>query len=211
MNIVPDETIFGVNSLGESINYGYVRKVDDENELINLLRLRLNVFFINQVNPLQTANSAFPLTTMTCVGIETLGKIFITKKSDDTSHRFVQIIKKINQIYGRKPNKKYEKKLKTIWDEDDLKNLDCYGKIIYRFFRNSMMHGYQGRGVFLSYEDTVNLKIDDKNAFLIMNPNWFWESFKDFFNRKFIEIESAQENSTERQNCLKYIREYLLK
>ena len=74
-----------------------------------------------------------------------------------------------------------------------------------------MMHGYQGRGVFLSYEDTVNLKIDEENAFLIINPDWFWDSFKDFFNRQFIEIESAQENSTERQNCLKYIREYLLK
>ena len=211
MSIVPDETIFGTNSLGESINYGYVRQVNNDNELINLLRLRLNVFFINQANPLQTTRSAFPLTTMTCIGIETLGKIFVTKKTDDTSYRFVQILKKINQKYGHKPNKKYEKKLKTIWDENDLKNLNCYGKIIYRFFRNSMMHGYQGRGVFLSYEDTVNLKIDEENAFLIINPDWFWDSFKDFFNRQFIEIESAQENSTERQNCLKYIREYLLK
>lgn len=210
MIIVPDEIIFGVNSLGKSINYGYVRNIKDETELINLLRLRLNVFFINQVQPLQSSKSAFPLTTMTCIGIETLGKIFIPKNTDDTSHQFVQIIRKVHQTFGRKPNKKYEKKLIEIWSQKDLSNIDCYGRIIYRFFRNSMIHGYQGKGVYLSYEDTNNIEIDDNNAFLKINPDWFWNSFKHFYNRKFIEIENSQVNCMERQNCLKYITEYLL-
>ena len=85
MSIVPDKIIFGIDSLGNVIDYGFVRKVKDDNELINLLRLRLKVFFVDQVQPLQNSRSAFPLTTMTCVGIETLGEIFVNKNNDDTS------------------------------------------------------------------------------------------------------------------------------
>ena len=85
---VPDKIIFGIDELGNSIDYGFVRNVTDDNELINLLRLRLKVFFIDQVQPLQESRSAFPLTTMTCVGIETLGEIFVKEKKDDTSFQF---------------------------------------------------------------------------------------------------------------------------
>lgn len=211
MSKIPDEVIFGINTLGESINYGYVRKITNENELINLLRLRLKVFFIDQVQPLQNSGSAFPLTTMTCIGMETLGEIFITEDKSDTSLQFIEIAKKTNQIFGRKPNKKYEKQLAIIWAEKDLKNVDSFGKILYRFFRNTMIHGYQGKGVFLSYEDTKNIEIDETLAFIKINPNWFWNSFKDFYEKSFIEAENAHENNTERQNCLKYIKEFLLK
>lgn len=82
MSIVPDNVIFGINESNSPIDYGYVRNVTDENELINLLRLRLMVFFINQIQALQNARSAFPLTTMTCIGIETMGEIFIKEKKD---------------------------------------------------------------------------------------------------------------------------------
>jgi hypothetical protein len=81
---VPDKVIFGIDTLGHSINYGFVRSVTDNNELINLLRLRLKVFFIDQVQSLQNSKAAFPLTTMTCVGIETLGEIFVKENKDDT-------------------------------------------------------------------------------------------------------------------------------
>ena len=68
------------------------------------------------------------------IGIETLGEIFVKEKKDDTSFQFVEIIKKINQVFGRKPNKKFDKRLQEIWSEKDLKNIECYGKIVYRFF-----------------------------------------------------------------------------
>lgn len=210
MSIVPDNVIFGINASNIPINYGYVRNVTDEIELINLLRLRLWVFFINQIQVLQVARSAFPLTTMTCIGIETLGEIFVKEKKDDTSFQFVEIIKKINQVFGRKPNKKFDKRLQEIWAEKDLKNIDCYGKIVYRFFRNTMIHGYQGKGVFLSYEDTETIEIVEDLAFLKINPDWFWNSFKNYYEKQFIEVSKAQENSPERQNCLNYIRTFLL-
>jgi hypothetical protein len=207
---VPDKIIFGIDELGNSIDYGFVRNVTDDNELINLLRLRLKVFFIDQVQPLQESRSAFPLTTMTCVGIETLGEIFVKEKKDDTSFQFVEIIKKIHQTFGRKPNTKYEKKLQEIWSEKDLKNIDSFGKLAYRFFRNTMIHGYQAKGVFLSYEDTKNIEIDDEFAFIKINPDWFWNSFKDYYEKQFVLIGQAQKNSTERQNCIDYIKNFLL-
>ena len=185
-------------------------KIQYFNELINLLRLRLKVFFIDQVKPLQNHSSAFPFTTMTCVGIEILGKIFIMENKDDTSYQFVEIIKKIHQFFARKPNKKYDKKLKEIWSEKDLNKIDCFGKIVYRFFRNTMIHGYQGKGVSLSYEDTKNIEVDENFAFIKINPDWFWNNFKDFFDKRFMEILNAQDNNKERQYCLKYIKEYLL-
>lgn len=207
---IPDKVIFGIDTIGNSIDYGHMRKVTDDNELINLLRLRLRVFFIDQVQALQNSKAAFPLTTMTCVGIETLGEIFIKKNKDDTSFQFVEIIKEVHQIFGRKPNKKYLKKLQEIWSENDLKKIDNFGKLAYRFFRNTMIHGYQGKGVFLSYEDTNNIEMDDEFAFIKINPDWFWNSFKDYYQKQFILIEKAQANNTERQNCINYIKNFLL-
>ena len=91
-----------------------------------------------------------------------------------------------------------------------MKKLDNFGKILYRFFRNTMIHGYQAKGVFLSYEDTNNIQIDEELAFLQINPDWFWNSFKDFFAKQFVLAGQSQKNNPDRQNCLKYINNFLL-
>jgi len=210
MGKIPDEVKFGHNAKGEVIDYGYVRAVSDNTELIDLLRIRLETFLINQVQPLQKSRSPFPLTVMTCVGIETLGEIFIPEDKDDSSFQFVEISKKLNQIFGRKLSKKYEKKLTELWSNKDLKNIDCYGKVLYLFFRNTMIHGYQGKGVFLSYEDLDKIEVDEETSFIKMNPDWFWNSYKDAFDKLFADAKKAQEANAMRKNCLKYINEYLL-
>ncbi|KAB2879245.1 hypothetical protein F9K33_09750 [bacterium] len=208
--IVPDETIFGANDIGEGITYGQVRRILDDKERIHFLRLRLNTFFINQTQPLQISKSAFPLTLMTCVGIETLGEIFIQEDKHDTSFQFVEIIKKVHQKFGRPMSKDFDKKLTEIWKQKDLSNIDCYGKVLYRFFRNTMIHGYQAKGVFLSYEDLNEINIDKSSGFIIMNPDWFWNQFKIAYDSLFLEVENAQPNNPLRINCLKYISEFLL-
>ena len=210
MTKVPDKVIFGIDTSGKSIDYGFVRSVNNENDLIELLRLRLKVFFIDQVQSLQNDRAAFSLTTMTCIGIETLGQILIKKKNGDKSFRFVEILRKTNQEFGRKPNKKYAEKLKEIWSEKDLNKIDCFGKLVYKFFRNTMIHGYQGKGVFLSYEDTKDIEIDEEFAFIKINPDWFWDCFKLYYERQFNYIRQAQANNPERQNCLNYIKTFLL-
>jgi hypothetical protein len=210
MGKIPDEVKFGHNAKGDVIDYGYVRAISDNTELIDLLRIRLQTFLINQVQPLQTSRSPFPLTVMTCVGIETLGEIFIPEDKDDTSFRFVEISKKLSQTFGRKLSKKYEKKLSEFWGNKDVKNIDCYGKVLYRFFRNTMIHGYQGKGVFLSYEDLNKIEVDEETSFIKLNPDWFWNSYKEAFNKLFIDAKTAQDANAMRKNCLKYINGYLL-
>lgn len=103
---IPGETIFAPDFGGTRIDYDYVRSINDDTELIKLLYSRLKGFFVEQVQPLQDHRSAFPLMTMTCVGIETLGQIFISEDKDDKSCQFVEILKKIHQVFGRKPQKK---------------------------------------------------------------------------------------------------------
>ena len=53
---VPNLTIFGVDENEASINYGTVRQITDEYRLIRLLKLRIEVFFIGQVKPLETVS-----------------------------------------------------------------------------------------------------------------------------------------------------------
>ncbi|MFN9380166.1 MAG: hypothetical protein ACK6BQ_09395 [Bacteroidota bacterium] len=53
---VPDQTIFAVDENEASINYGTVRQITDEDRLIRLLKLRIEVFFIGQVKPLETVS-----------------------------------------------------------------------------------------------------------------------------------------------------------
>jgi len=210
MKRLPDEGIFGRNSKNDVVTYGDVRKITDDTELIDVLRCRLETYLNNQVQPLQAHRSAFPLTVMTCIGIETLGQVFYAEKKDDTSYQFVSIIKRIDQIFGRKLTKKYEKKLTGLWSNKDLKNIDCYGKVVYRFFRNTMIHGFQGKGVFLSYEMTETIMIDEDTSYVVINPNWFWESYQKAFVKLFSAAKEGQTNNPLRANSLIYIKKFLL-
>lgn len=92
---VPNQTIFGVDENEASINYGTVRQITDEDRLIILLKLRIEVFFIGQVKPLETV-SPFPLSVMTCIGVETLGEITIAESSDDNGIQFKKILGKFD-------------------------------------------------------------------------------------------------------------------
>lgn len=210
MKKLPDELIFGRNSKNEVVTLGQVRNITDDTELIETLKHRLITYLNNQVEPLRTHGSAFPLAVMTCVGIETLGNIFFLEDNDDKSFQFVSVTKKADQIFGRKLTKKFQDKLDAIWHEKDLKKIDCYGKVLYKFFRNTMIHGYQGKGVFLSYEDTATIMIDDQTSFITINPNWFWETYVEVFEKLFKEAIKGQPNNKFRINCLKYVRDYLL-
>jgi hypothetical protein len=206
---IPDSVIFGHNTTHDVINYGQVRAVTNDSELIQLLKIRLETFLINQVAPLQTSRSAFPLTVMTCVGIETLGEIFITEDKSDTSHQFVSISSKVNQIFGRPLQKKYQKQLALVWDNRDLKKVDCYGKVLYRFFRNTMIHGYQAKGTFLSY-NVEGIEIHNDTSFIHINPDWFWNGFKAAFTKLFVDAMKAEPTNLLRMNCLDYIKSNLL-
>jgi len=202
---VPDKTIFaGVDDRNSPIDYGFVRTVSDGNELIKLLKLRLDTFLIKQVEPI---NGAFPKTTMTCITIETLGDIFFGK-NDTQSFGFVSVAKQLHQKFSCNVGKEFKKNLKELWDgTDDVSEIDTLAKLLYKFFRNTMIHGYYGRGVYLSYEDTT--WFEKKDGYLTINPNWFWDKTKDLYENFFYEALNGTDNNPKRIKCLNYIMKIL--
>lgn len=202
---VPDKTIFGVNDRDDSIDYGFVRKENDPNELIKFLKLRLDAFLIKQIEPI---SGEFPKTTMTCVTIETLGEIFYGRKKNEHSYGFVLVAKQLNQQFSSNLGKEFKQNLCDLWEgTDDVSDIDTLAKLLYKFFRNTMVHGYYGRGVYLTIENTSSFVKDQ--GFLTINPNWFWNGTKKLYDKFFNEALYGEDNNPKRIKCLNYIDKIL--
>lgn len=205
---VPNETYFGVDENGNSINYGFVRQISDEDQLINLLKFRIQVFFIEQVIPLESSGSPFPLSIMTSIGIETLGEITVSESSDDNGIQFKKILGKFDKGLSKSLTIPEKELIKNNWPEKDTDKIKSLADLFYRYYRNTMIHGYRGKGVFLSSELDSSYKFD--NGFLIINPDWFWKRFKEIFIETFDQlIKDKKKGSGERTRCLSYINKLL--
>lgn len=206
--MIPGNIVFGIDQNKEGVFYKDIRLVEDEQELIQLLKLRLDAFFIGQVMPMEQYYSAFPLAIMACIGIETLGQIFIGlgEKSGDS---FVSMTKQIHQFFGRKPSLKFEAGFRQSWPGKDWEQIDCYGKLFYVYFRNTMVHGYQGKAIFLSYEDTDSFQVNEEFGYLTINPNWIWGLTRIKYEKLFKKALGGQANSYERKQCLMYIQKLI--
>jgi hypothetical protein len=71
---IPDETFFAI----EGITFGHLRNSNSTDERIQLLKKRLDSFFIGQIDALGMS-SPFVKAIMSCIAIETLGSIFFFK------------------------------------------------------------------------------------------------------------------------------------
>ena len=206
--MIPDHIVFGINQNKEGIFYKDIRQVKDDQELIQLLKLRLDTFFIGQVAPMEQYHSAFPLAIMACIGIETLGQVFIGS-GENMGDSFVNMTKQIHQFFGRRPSLKFEAGFKQSWPEKDWEQVDCYGKLFYVYFRNSMVHGYQGKAIFLSYEDTENFQINEEFGYLVINPNWIWKLMEKKYEELFRKALIGQDTNRSRRQCLHYIKKLI--
>jgi len=74
---IPNETIFGPHlTEARGIRFGEVRQVNDADTKLRYLKQRLDGFLISQIDPISTKiYSPFPLTVLTCIAVETLGRI----------------------------------------------------------------------------------------------------------------------------------------
>lgn len=204
---VPNQTIFGVDENEASINYGTVRQITDEDRLIRLLKLRIEVFFIGQVKPLETV-SPFPLSVMTCIGVETLGEITIAESSDDNGIQFKKILGKFDTNLAKTLTKTEKELVKKNWPDKDGEKIKTLTDLFYKYYRNTMIHGYRGKGVFLS--SGLNPPFIFNDGFLIINPDWFWTRFIEVFNSTFEQLlKDKKKGSGERTRCLGYIRKLL--
>jgi hypothetical protein len=168
---VPDQTYFGP----DNITFGQVRNTTDPSEQIRLLKRRLDSFFIDQINALDQ-RSPFPLAIMCCIAIETLGAVFIDKKEDSQSYQFIRMLGKIDSGLSTKLPKKFLIDFKARWNISDISHINTRAELIYTFLRNTLIHGYYARGVYLN--DAVGFKYEERAGFFALNPHWLWGKIK---------------------------------
>lgn len=196
---IPDETIFSANPWGEgSISYKQARLVTDEIKKIELIKNRLDVFLIGQIQPIGELKedstpkiwSPFPLTHLTFLAIETLGRIISSKEKIEVGNNFESSKKYSKPIYQLidkrlldKPDKTFYKSLNARLGYDDKKNIKCFADIFHKYMRNTYNHGFQGKLVYLNHELSVGWT--KKDGYLILNPYWLWREYVRVYSEVF--------------------------
>jgi len=221
---VPDDTYFGIDENNKGVYYRDVRNERDSIRKIKLLELRLRDLLIRQTNELEVqsdgsrkVHSPFPLAIITCISIETLGQIFYksdnkkdeknqsySKKDEKSqSYCFVSVIKKFDKEFSRPLTKKFRDSLAKRFPNEEVEKVKTFADLFYTYFRNTFIHGYKGRAVYL--EEQVN-SWEKGDGFLVINPNWFWRKFKETFEQLFSQLYDNKEgNNPFKKSALHYI------
>ena len=165
---VPDPVHFGPAADDTGLTYGQVRAMKEEDQF-HALQRRFNRFFLEQVGELAKLNddkrvvySPFPIFVMTCVGIETAGKIFYWRapkqgESEEDVQRlgFLEVCKGIHNHLSRPLTAEHKEQYDSLWGEGAHKFAPSYATVIYRLGRHTMIHGYRGKGVFITEHPSV--------------------------------------------------------
>ena len=221
---VPDNTYFGEKlGGGGGASYGEVRLVTDEQEKLLLLQSRINDLLIKQIDALTFKDSngkllvwsPFPLTILTLLSIETLGRIIgdVEKIKERNDYEISKII--ATPIYKLMDVKlshgvtiKFHDAFTKLHGKTDKKSLNVYSDVIHKYQRNTFIHGYQAKGVYLTHEiDSPWIKKEEE-GFLVINPYLFWELFKTTYHKIFKEILNRKKPEW-RKNALNYFSELL--
>jgi hypothetical protein len=54
-----------------------------------------------------------------------------------------------------------------------------------------MIHGYRGRAVFLTGDDTSSVVLQEADGTMALNPWWMWRSYEEVVKSSFDEIVNA--------------------
>lgn len=217
---IPDQTIFA-NHWDEDrgISFGEVRSITESHIKLLCLRKRIETYIIKQVDPIGVREiyASFPLTVLTCIASETLGRIIEPVAEYEADPRKRKEIPKIvsTAIYGkfdvkltRQLPKKFKIAMQQLWPNDDVKKISSYAEVFHSYLRTTLIHGYRAKNVFLT-EDITEWKLEEIGC-LYINPYWFWQSFKRVFDECFAEIlDDSKINNPYRKNALAYL-EHLL-
>ncbi len=219
---VPDDTYFGERLEGGSILYGQVRKLDDEDVKLRILKSRIDTLLIKQFDELSHKDekgnykiySPFALNVLTLLAVETLGHIIndIPKIEKDNKHErskaiVTPIYKLIDNNLSDKPSKKFYSAFKQLHGKLDKDPLKKYSDVIHIYQRNTFNHGYQAKGVYIDYEPTA-VSIKEDKGYIVINPYLFWERFKLVYENVFTQILNGKK-PTWHQNALAYLNRLL--
>jgi len=210
----PAETIFspGVLAGEDRVTWGSLRANKDEDYRLRALSARLRTFLLKQTSNIidKKIDAPFPLTTVTLVGIGSLGEIFY----GDAAHPrdkyrnlilFCCFCNSLDQRFPRAPKKEFKAAFAKRWSEEK----PCStSQILYTFFRNSFVHGYYGRSVFLTGDETQDFTLREDGC-VLLNPDWFYEVFRKSAEKHLVDMAAEQMNGRFRKNALKYIRKLI--
>lgn len=191
----PDTAIFGLNSERERVFFGDARKVQDNKELINLVKIRNQIFFIDQVQVLDDHKSAFPLVHMTILGIKSLTKL-LNGNSEADQEEICKVLEQMNSLFLEKVDLiKYTE----FWDDRTWDFNDNLSYVFYNLAFTDFKKGYS-----LDYGEDVTL-VEWEDIYFKLNPGWLWNQYKNF-------VETVFDNLTEEQETTiaNYIRTELL-
>lgn len=180
---VPDHVFFGPAPEGQ-YTYKDVRSLAEPDQFL-AIRERVGRFFNSQVSELGVQGSGkkkvyspFPLFLLTCVGAETLGRLFFGREPTENEQRedvqrecFIQACCRIHQKFGKSLPKEQQAAFDGLWGAGEHKKHEKVAVVVYRLSRHTMAHGYQARGVYLT-ESHNDFKIVD--GALELNPYIFW-------------------------------------
>lgn len=204
-----------IEGIGE-VTFGYIRQLEDDDQKLFFLKKRLEGFLIQQIDPVSERSqffSPFPLTVLTCVAAETLGRVIssVAKWEEDkhSKHEIsklasVEIYKKLDKKLPNQLTKDFKIEMKAIWPEDDVKKIKSYAELFHSYLRTSFMHGYRAKNVYLNADLEEGWAA--KNGSLTINPYWFWREYKRVFEESFDEIfDKKKMNDRYRINALAYL------
>ncbi|MBX2926895.1 MAG: hypothetical protein KF852_03575 [Saprospiraceae bacterium] len=221
---VPDKTYFGEGLDGQPIFYGDVRAITDDQVKLQLLKNRVDVFLIKQVEELNKKDeknelkvwSPFPLAVMTLLAIETVGHIIgdMDKiKNENEYNQSKAIVTPVYQLIdvelSHKPTKDFYEGFEKIHGTSDKKSIKKYSDVIHKYQRNTFNHGYQAKGVYLNHRQKAPWIINEKEGFLIINPYLFWDKFRITYEFIFQNVLNSKEKEWQK-NALNYFNRLLI-
>jgi hypothetical protein len=188
---IPNQTFFGLDTKREKVTFGNIRQLlKDEtkhNDLVDILRLRIDRILNDPTQKVKLNRDPYLLTSLTCQGIEILGQIF-HPSNNLKSEPFRQVANKLHQQFSRNLKKDFKQKLKLMWsDNNKSEKIDTLSELLYKFLRNDLTHMFVAKGVYLSYTETKTFKPieTEYEAYLIINPDWYFETYRNLFNEYF--------------------------
>ncbi len=210
---IPDKTIFGKHLTEDrGVSFGEIRKISEQAVQLQYLKKRLETFLVDQIDPIgeRIIYSPFPLTVLTCIASETLGRIIepvleptrkiLVKKNEIPKIVSIKIYGMLDKKLTRPLNQDAKGAMQEKWPDDDVKSISSYSELFHSYLRTSFIHGYRGKNVFLT-EETDSWIFEEGSLYL--NPYWFWKAYKSTFDNCFKKIfDTKEKNNPFRKNAV---------
>lgn len=191
----PNETIYGINSKDERVFFGDVRTLlQEENteELLDLLKIRTQIFYLNQTQPLVDNKSAFPLMIMFNFMVKMMSKVFYGQ--EEIRVGFTEVLKKVDSFFTEELDTKTIQDLHKVWSELDYSQVNTFADLYYAFYEQEQ------KGYVLDYGEELTIEMWKDSGFLVINPGWLWGRFVEYLNYQF-----DAPSKEEKESCLKFI------